>query len=135
MWSSLQERTVLFLGLIGLCVYVFVRICVFIPAFFRVLVSLVVEFEGDLGVQSDAEVVVHYTLLWTLSTEDKTSCRLFINAQYKFKSQYLAAGVMWRTKTYTESSLKVTVLRLSGFSRTMGEVGLKLPWPGKWHDG
>lgn len=34
-----------------------------IPAFFRVLVSLVVEFEGNLGVQADAKVVVHHTLL------------------------------------------------------------------------
>lgn len=40
--------------------------CAFIPAFFRVLVSLVVELEGNLGVQADAEVVVHHTLLGTL---------------------------------------------------------------------
>lgn len=32
-------------------------------------------------------------------------------------------------ETYTESSLNVTVWRLSDFFRTMGEVGLKLPWP------
>lgn len=34
-----------------------------IPALFRVLVSLVVELEGNLGVQADAEVVIHHTLL------------------------------------------------------------------------
>lgn len=39
-----------------------------LPAFFRVLISLVVELEGNLGVQSDAEVVVHHALLGALST-------------------------------------------------------------------
>lgn len=33
------------------------------PALLRVLVSLVVEVQGDLGVQADAEVIVHDTLL------------------------------------------------------------------------
>lgn len=36
---------------------------VFLPALFRVLVPLVVELEGNLGVQADAKVIVHHTLL------------------------------------------------------------------------
>lgn len=32
------------------------------PAFLRVLFSLVVELQGDLGVEADAKVVVHHTL-------------------------------------------------------------------------
>lgn len=40
-----------------------VCLLVFLPAFFRVLVSFIVELEGDFGVQADAEVVVHHTLL------------------------------------------------------------------------
>lgn len=37
--------------------------CVFIPAFLGVLISLVVELQGDFGVQTDTKVVVHHTLL------------------------------------------------------------------------
>ena len=33
------------------------------PAFLGVLFSLVVELQGDLGVEADAKVVVHHTLL------------------------------------------------------------------------
>lgn len=42
------------------------------PAFFRVLVSLVVKLEGDLGVQPNAKIVVHDTLLRTLSADYRT---------------------------------------------------------------
>lgn len=75
----------------GLCLHVilprwpfiirFVRLCVcwgFLPAFFRVLVSFVVELEGDFGVQADAEVVVHHTLLWALSVIMKHADGLLI---------------------------------------------------------
>lgn len=51
----------------------FFCMCVFIPALFGVLVSLVVELEGNLGVQADAEVVVHHTLLRTLSTNTENT--------------------------------------------------------------
>lgn len=51
----------------------------FIPAFFRVLVSLVVELEGNLGVQADAEVVVHHALLGTLPINTiQKICRVVI---------------------------------------------------------
>lgn len=33
------------------------------PAFLWMLLSLVVELQGDLGIQADAKVVVHHTLL------------------------------------------------------------------------
>lgn len=75
----------------GLCLHVilprwpfiirFVRLCVcwgFLPAFFRVLVSFVVELKGDFGIQADAEVVVHHTLLWALSVIMKHADGLLI---------------------------------------------------------
>lgn len=44
-------------------------LCVFIPAFLWVLISFVVELQGNFGIQADAKVVIHHTLLCAVSLE------------------------------------------------------------------
>lgn len=49
----------------------------FVPALFGMLVPLVVELQRNFGVQPDAEVVIHHTLLCALTRE---TCRFLVNS-------------------------------------------------------
>lgn len=62
--KGLMDNDKIDLELVYDCVCV--HVSVFLPAFFGVLVPLVVELEGNLSIQANAKVVVHDALLGTL---------------------------------------------------------------------